>query len=355
MHVSSTIRVGVIGTGVGVRTYAPSVMGSESMELIGVVGSTTARTREHLRNAGVPVELARTWVDLLDLDPDLICITTPVDKRIEYIASLAGFGGHLMLEKPAITRTQAGPVLLDALGPLASRTFINFQLRGVEAFQFVRQSVSSGRLGRIYSISLFEHSASLKCANVPEWMLHTRTGGGQMFSMGTHLLDLGLFLCDLTYEQADHIAPAGYAETVLGEWSDDARDDISDEAFGFWADINGCHIMIETSAISEGPREIGFRVEAEAGSADFLYRDGRGELRVWYADGESCVFALGAKADLVGLEAAPPRLNPSLFRVAHPRYMETIANAVRGDKNGAVARVEEGIMNSTLLCRSIRK
>ncbi len=353
---AGTLRVGIVGTGVGIRTHLAGLQSVEQVKVVGVVGSSLERAREHLSHAGAPVDLARSWEDLLMAEPDLVCITTPLDARGQYIDSLRAFKGSLLFEKPVVRSMANGADVRSALGDSFERSYTDFQLRGVEAFQLARASARAGLLGPLYEITLFERTSALRRSSVPAWMRTRRTGGGQMFAMGSHLLDLGIFLADVSYDEALTGSPSGFIEAPRRSWTSvvDVLES-SDESFGCSLSVRGCHVLLTTTSISPGPRTLDVRVEGTEGCLEFRYRDGCGQMRIWNGDGSAASYAVGPRAELIAQTQGVAQLDPSLFRVAYPSYFEMVADRIRGRNGHAVATLMDGIRNSEILQKSIER
>lgn len=347
-----TFSVGIVGTGVGIRTHAVGFQRLPGVSLAGVVGTTADRARANLESAGLSGALACTFEELIARRPDLVCLTTPPDERGQYIAPLATSGSALLVEKPlATSRERAEEIYQPLGGKAAQRVFLNVQLRGLAAFQWLRHRVASGELGEVYSIALRERAAAFRRDRVRPWQAHLRTGGGQRLAMGPHLLDLGLYLTGRAYGDAAEGRSCGATATPRGSWAGHVRPsaDVADEVFSGVVAVDGCRIAMFTTAIGHGPRTLEVDIEGTEGMARFAYRDGRGSLELW---GRSATERLWLVED-GGLRAGeePGRsLCPSLFRLAFPGYAFELVRAVRDGSGGTnLASLADGVRNIAIL------
>lgn len=342
------MKLGIVGTGVGIRTHLPSALNNSEIDVVGVVGRSIDRCQELLSSEGYAATLACSWSDLLAKNPDIICITTSLGNRSEYLQTIGNFSGVLLIEKPLV-----GDNLAPPFDGFKNRAFVDFQLRGLATIAELRSRICNGNFGSVYSIALFERTSGLLRDNLADWMYNTNTGGGQRFGMGSHLVDLGVFVSGNNYKDVDLEGVRGRTAAPCAVWKKNAPTNAdTDEVFECDFTAAGCHISVSTTSISHGPRTLDFRVEGTEGAAEFQYRDGFGELREWTSAGESVSFV---GPDGVNLQAPPNnQLNSSAFRVGYPNYLDSLVGVVQGEGRGVLATFEDGLLNAAILERTTR-
>ncbi|HEV2403002.1 MAG TPA: Gfo/Idh/MocA family oxidoreductase [Candidatus Saccharimonadales bacterium] len=352
-RINSGFTVGVIGTGVGIRTHAVGFQSLPGVSVVGVVGTSVDRAKSHLSSAGIDPNLACSMEELLTRKPDLVCLTTPPGEREQYVGPLAATGSALLIEKPLATSLEIAQRIYEPLHADRNRlVFFDTQLRGLPAFQWLRGRIQEGELGSVYYIALRERTSAFRKDRIATWQEHQHTGGGQRLAMGPHLLDLGMYLADKAYEGADLGGDScGGTMTPRGSWAKDVQpsEDLADEAFRGLVDVDGCWIDMFTTAIGVGPRIIEFDIEGTEGIARFTYRDGHGMLEVHGKSGHNKLWIVqdGQLSD----EGAPSEgFNPSLFRIAFPSYAREIVETVQGHSSGTnLATFEDGMSNTAIL------
>ena len=218
--------------------------------------------------------------------------------------------------------------------------YVNVQLRGLSAFQHVHEMIRDGIIGRVYNMELRERTSTFRGSRVVSWQERRSTGGGRLFAMGPHLLDLALFLVGRKYN--DVLRNMGKFRTAKmtprGSWIEDLKSesDLADEAFSGMLDIGGCWLNIFTTSIGAGPRTLEFDIEGTEAMVRFAYQDGCGRLRV-HTELERLAFVLveGGELRAVEGEEVPARLNSSIFRVAaFTGYASAIVDALTGSGSG---------------------
>jgi predicted dehydrogenase len=120
-----------------------------------------------------------------DLDAVAICLPNALHAE----ACLAAFarGLHVYLEKPLATSRREGLIILDAWRRAGSVGMIGFNYRFNPLYQSAGQSVQSGELGEIVAMrSVF----SLPSHEIPSWKNGAVAGGGVLFDLASHHVDL---------------------------------------------------------------------------------------------------------------------------------------------------------------------
>lgn len=344
-------QVAIIGTGVGIRTHLPAITANDKFEVLGVVGSTTQRAAEHLSAAGYTPELAATLPDLLADHPDLVCLTTSPGQRLDIASRLECLGPSavVLVEKPLGATSEQAADVLAALG--STRIVMDFQLRALPAFVKIRRAVTAGLLGTVYDMSLMERTSAFRTTSLPPWQQARSAGGGQALAMGSHLLDLGVFLSGSdNYDswRVDH----GRISRPAGTWTGAATvaaSDLADETFTGELQRDATRMRIFTTCISPAERSLEVRLEGTEGTAEFTHRDGRGRLVITDATGGAAEWIMTETGDLID-GPGPDITGPSsAFRVAYPEYLAAIGAYFDTGALGLLASGTDGLANARLL------
>jgi predicted dehydrogenase len=344
--------VGIVGTGVGIRTHLAGCRILKNVRVIGVVGSSPARTAELLNKSGEPEALAIGWNEMLSIQPDLICLTTALDSREKYLQDMRNYPGSLLIEKPISASFEEGQAIIKQLGTTSARSYSDFQLRGGQVFQYIRDIVNNGCLGRVYEITLFERTSTFRKTVLPAWMNSRSLGGGQAYAMGSHLVDLGLFVSAIPYSEVMSQAQiSGFADRPRGSWVSSNDPHLSDEFFGCYLHFKGIRMIVTTTSISPGPRTLEFRLEATEGSVEFRYRDGFGSLTICFGDGHKTTYSIGYGGRLCDEDIA--MMNPSFFRITYPPYLELVLSSIGNERSPYVASLEDGVLNAAILEKAV--
>ncbi len=125
-------------------------------------------------------------------DVDLVVIATTNITHAEYSAAALRAGKHVVAEKPlALTASEVDSLIAAAQS--AGRVLAPFyNLRFDESFNLVREILATGKLGRILQIRMAGHSYSRRW----DWQTLRSYGGGQLYNLGSHLIDLAMALLE---------------------------------------------------------------------------------------------------------------------------------------------------------------
>ncbi|WP_157845288.1 Gfo/Idh/MocA family protein [Pseudofrankia saprophytica] len=352
----SPFKVGIVGTGVGIRTHFPGFAAVPGVEIVGVVGSNPQRAAELLSNAGLPSQLACSLDELIASGPDLVAVTTPPAERGTLVGALSRSSCALLVEKPVARDADEASRIYQSILGSSRPVFHGVQLRGLPAFQYVRGIVQDGLIGRAFSVRLRERTSAFRADSVADWVGARSKGGGERLAMGPHLLDLGVFVSGHKFDDVPRPFGSGphfgTAVTPRGTWISALADrkDAADEAFGCGLFVGGCWSELFCTGAGAGPRLLEFDIEGTEGLIQFSFVDGRGRLDV-FTDAEEWHYHLSEGGNLVQASGSePPKLNPSLFRVAFPSYANEIVATLRGVSVGPnLATLRDGIDTLAIL------
>ena len=188
------VKIGIIGTGVGIRTMLPGFRLLEDTEVTAICGSSEERSQEIAKRYGIQKAFG-CYRDLCDLpELDLVCIASPNVYHYEHAMYAIGKGKHVLCEKPvALTREEISS-LLDKSGSTDRICVVNHQLRFSPHFNKVRDMIKNGDIGKPYFVRIHQQSSAFTDRNAPwNWGFDESKGGGFRLSMGTHLADLVSF------------------------------------------------------------------------------------------------------------------------------------------------------------------
>jgi len=133
--------------------------------------------------------LARDDVDVVDC-----CV--PNHKHAEVVLAAAEAGKHIYCEKPLAMTVAEGQRMVKAVEKAGVKTQLTFNFRFFPAITRARQLVDEGFLGRVFSFRGRYYRSSYIDDNKPlSWRLQKDiSGGGALFDIGSHVLDLIYFL-----------------------------------------------------------------------------------------------------------------------------------------------------------------
>jgi predicted dehydrogenase len=153
-----------------------------------------ARAAETL-NAPAVADVNTLWSDP-EVKAVVICSET--DRHGPLVRDAAKAGKHMFVEKPlALGSADAFP-MAEAVRETGVLFQTGYFQRGIPAHQFLREEIRQGHLGKITRLRMSNcHSGSMRGLFDSEWAWMAdlkQAGGGGFFDLGTHSLDIMLWL-----------------------------------------------------------------------------------------------------------------------------------------------------------------
>ncbi|GHT10780.1 oxidoreductase [Bacteroidia bacterium] len=185
------VRIGIIGTGVGIRTHLSGFRSIEQAEVVAIVGSSLARSQEFATKHNIPFACANYKELCNRSDVDLVCITTPNrlhKKEVEYAIKQ---GKHLICEKPLSDNIEEVSELISLTNGYKKIAIVDHQLRYNPYIQKIKELIENGVLGKVYTIKLNQQGTGFANPNASwNWSFEGESGGGVRLAMASHFTDL---------------------------------------------------------------------------------------------------------------------------------------------------------------------
>ena len=198
---------------------------------------------------------AKTYTDykelLKDASLDVVYVCTPNRSHSFITVDALEAGKHVMCEKPMAINSAEARKMADAAKRTGKLLTIGYQGRYRPDSTYLKTECSNGALGDIY----FAKAKAIRRRAVPTWgvfLNEHEQGGGPLIDIGTHALDLTLWLMNnykpkyavgTTYHKLNNQTNTANA---FGEWECE-KFTVEDSAFGFVVMENGATVMLEAS------------------------------------------------------------------------------------------------------------
>ena len=325
----SKLKIGFIGCGgIANQKHFPGMsQQTEFVDMVAFCDLIPERAQEAAKKYGTPD--AKVYTDYHELlaDPtiDAVHVLTPNIAHCEITIASLEAGKNVLCEKPMAATEADAKKMLEARDRTGKLLTIGYQYRHFAANKVAKKVVEDGWLGDIY----YAEAVYLRRRGVPTWGVFTdksKQGGGPLIDIGTHALDLTLFLMD-NYE-VDYVVgtsfeklgtllnPSEQGQTFRGKQNswDNKTFEVEDSAFGHIKMKNGAVINLKASwAINMSP-EAGGSNEATAvlagtkGGLDTL----EGVTRINHVVAEQqSITTVGEKVSpyIPGFSMGPPELS----------------------------------------------
>lgn len=287
----SPIAVAVIGAGMAGRAHAsgyrsaPAVFGTDlpDIRLVAIADAHEPFAVDTARRYGY--ERAETSWEAIAEAPDIDAVSVVVANRLhrEIVEALLEAGKHVLCEKPlapSVADAQAMVARAEKTGRVAA---VGFTFRRSPAINAIREQVTGGALGPVAHFTGhywcdygFDPDAPMS------WRYQGGPGSGALADIGSHLVDLGEFVCGpvesvhgavLKTMIGDRPVPLGAAVGhAAGVAVSDVREPVGNEDIAtFTATFaGGATGTFSVSRIAFGlPNALGFEVFCQGGAAAF--------------------------------------------------------------------------------------
>jgi len=247
------LRVGIIGCGgIAKGKHLPALAQVRGAELAAFCDIILERAEEAAAEYAPKSRAYTNYKDLLaDHSIDVVHVLTPNKSHAEITVDALNAGKHVMCEKPMAKTSKEAQEMVDAAKKNKKLLTIGYQNRQTPENLYLKKAIERGDLGEIY----FAKAHAIRRRAVPTWgvfLNEDEQGGGPLIDIGTHALDLTLWLMDNykpksvvgnIYKKLGDKAECGNA---WGPW-DPKEFTVEDSAFGFITMENGATIILESS------------------------------------------------------------------------------------------------------------
>jgi len=203
-------------------------------------------------------------------DPDIDCVSLCLPTGLHRDAALAALkaGKHVLCDKPLASTWAEARELSDAAKAAGVTAQVSFQQRCSTAAMRARQLIREGRLGKILSFrACYLHSGAVDPAKPVGWRFDP-AGGGVLFDLGSHVLDLMGWLLG-EYASVSAMEKTLYPQRPGKDG--EPVDIVTDDAVWLMAKMcSGALGTIEASKIATGTTdELRFDIHGDRGALRF--------------------------------------------------------------------------------------
>ena len=248
------LRVGIIGCGgIANGKHMPALRSqADKADMVAFCDIVVERAEKAAKEFGAPgAKVYENYRELLeDGSIDVVHVCTPNRSHCEITVAALEAGKHVMCEKPMAKTAADAQKMLDAARKTGKKLTIGYQNRCRPDSLLMKKAVDAGVLGDIY----FAKAHAIRRRAVPTWgvfLNEYEQGGGPLIDIGTHSLDLTLYLMNnykprmvvgTSYKKCEN-AECG---NPWGGW-DPKQHTMEDAAFGFIVMQDGATITLDAT------------------------------------------------------------------------------------------------------------
>ena len=252
----SKLKIGIIGCGNIANTkHLPNLAKfADRAEVVAFCDIDEQKAIDTKEKYGTPdAKVFTDYRELIKLDLDAVHVCTPNRSHSEISVAAMKAGCNVMCEKPMAINTEEAKAMVDAAKETGKLLTIGYQNRFRVDTLALKQMAVDGDLGEIYMAK----AHALRRRGIPTWGVFTNKfeqGGGPLIDIGTHALDITLWVMD-NYKPVsvlgstyDYLGTTleGPAQGTPMHW-DPKTYEVEDSAFGFIRFENGATVFLESA------------------------------------------------------------------------------------------------------------
>lgn len=248
-----TLKVGIVGCGgIANGKHLPAMKRNGNFEIVAFCDLIAERAEKAKEEYGT--EDARVYTDYQDLvkeELDAVYVLTPNSVHAPVAIAAMKAGKNVMCEKPMAKTYAEAKEMVQTAKETGKILTIGYQNRYRGDSLYLKKACENGDLGEIY----YAKAHAIRRRAVPTWGVFLdaeKQGGGPLIDIGTHALDLTLWMMD-NYEPESvtgsvfrKLADQKDTGNAWGDWDPEIFT-VEDSAFGFIKMKNGATIMLESS------------------------------------------------------------------------------------------------------------
>ncbi len=251
---SEKIKIGIIGCGgIANGKHLRSISKIDFLEPVAFCDIIEERAVETAKKYGS--EDAKIYTDYKELlkDESIVAVHVCTPNRSHSFITIDALeaGKHVLCEKPMAKTYAEAKAMYEASVRTGKKLSIGYQSRWRDDSLYLKQCCENGDLGEIY----YARALAIRRRAVPTWgvfLNEYEQGGGPLIDIGTHALDLTLWMMDnykprmVVGTKYKKLGDQKNTANAWGDW-DPEKYTVEDSAFGFVVMENGATISVESS------------------------------------------------------------------------------------------------------------
>ena len=361
---SKELRIGMLGFGSMGRTHTWAIQNIPffygdlpfSAKVAGVCTTTQEKSERVAQSFSIP--LATTHEDDLIYHPDInvIDICTPNIYHFETLKKAIATGKHVLCEKPLCVSKEQAREILSLCKNENQILGMVFNYRHLAPVMRAKQLIEEGRIGRVLSFrAAYLHNSATDTSKPAGWKQdRTVCGGGVLFDLGSHAIDLMGWLCG-PIARVSGLSQIAYP-TRRGrdgsEWQTNA-----DESFYMLAKTaQGASGTIAVGKLQVGTNDdLSFEIYGEHGALRFSLMDPNW---LYFYDGNAPDGEMGGERGFVRIECVgrypnmifPSPKAPAGWLYSHLssmyNYLSAVANGSSFEPSFATGAYVQSVMDA---------
>lgn len=184
------VKLAIIGCGAVAEVFhLPVLTRMPEPDIVALVDVNEERAKELKNKYNLNCETFSDYQKVLSRDIDAVLILTPPKFHSQIAVHAAEAGKHIFCEKPMEVSLEKAKDMITAAQKGGVRLAVGLNFRFIPQFRKIHELIEKGFFGNLIGAS------SIHFGNASMWpskskFQYTKEGGGELFEMGCHHLDL---------------------------------------------------------------------------------------------------------------------------------------------------------------------
>lgn len=207
MTVATLPRLGFLGVG-WIGRNRMEALARDGIAQVAAIADPAAEALAAAAEVAPNAGQSESLEELLDHELDGVVIATPSALHAEQAIAALEHGLAVFCQKPLARDAEETRRVLGAARAADRLLAVDLSYRRVEALRAAREKVASGTIGRLHTLDLVFHNAY--GPGKPWFTDPELSGGGCLIDLGTHLVDLALWLTEAPrFSDRNRVVPSG--------------------------------------------------------------------------------------------------------------------------------------------------
>jgi predicted dehydrogenase len=195
------VKLGLVGCGGNMTGHLRRLMTIPDAKIVALADpnpESISRMKERVpESADLPTYYSHERL-IKEADLDAIVISSPHTIHYEQIVCGLEAGLHVLTEKPMVCTVEHAQHVISLSKEVDRILMVSYQRHLSAPFRFIRNQIASGELGDVQFVNALQDQAWYKNQQGKWRQAKALSGGGQLNDSGSHLLDIVLWMIDLT-------------------------------------------------------------------------------------------------------------------------------------------------------------
>ena len=185
------VKFGILGAGFGERVMYPCINHNKNLE----VKYIFCRNKKKIKNNKILNKVTENYKKIFnDKEIDIVCIETPPKTHKFFVKEAIKNNKAIICEKPLAINIEDAKMMSKQVKKKRLFACVNHQLRFHPNITKIKNLLRKKYLGKINYITINHHTNMIDEKKKDNWWFDKNVGGGQLYAIGSHLVDLIQFL-----------------------------------------------------------------------------------------------------------------------------------------------------------------